>query len=163
MIRVLARSDLDGAKRVIASCDLFPPEMLDEMAAPFLGGDAPEEFWLVEEEGGVGAVAYGAPERMTAGTFNLYLIAVHASRQGKGHGAALMRHVERKLAARGAHARPCGAVLGADGRAGCLDRRPIGSSEPAPGGHATGHLPVACDPRPTPSTTPATWRRTAGT
>lgn len=47
------------------------------------------------------AVAYAAPERMTAGTWNLYLIAVHPWHQGRGRGTALLRHVERALAMRG--------------------------------------------------------------
>jgi ribosomal protein S18 acetylase RimI-like enzyme len=38
---------------------------------------------------------------MTAGTWNLYLIAVHPDRQRQGRGKALIAHVEQLLAARG--------------------------------------------------------------
>ena len=38
---------------------------------------------------------------MTSGTWNLHLIAVHPDRQGQGRGTALLRHIERALAARG--------------------------------------------------------------
>ena len=47
------------------------------------------------------AVAYTAPERMTAGTWNALLLAVHPDRHGQGIGAALMARVEALLAARG--------------------------------------------------------------
>jgi ribosomal protein S18 acetylase RimI-like enzyme len=48
------------------------------------------------------AVAYAALERMTSGTWNLYLIAVHPAYQRWGIGAALIHDVEGVLAARGA-------------------------------------------------------------
>ena len=38
---------------------------------------------------------------MTSGTWNLYLIAVHPEHQGRGVGAALVRHIEHALAERG--------------------------------------------------------------
>ncbi len=47
-------------------------------------------------------VAYYAPERMTSGTWNVLLIAVHPAHEGSGCGTALMRHVEADLAAHGA-------------------------------------------------------------
>jgi GNAT superfamily N-acetyltransferase len=43
---------------------------------------------------------------MTDGTWNLLLVAVHPDRQGRGRGAALLGHVERALAARGARVLP---------------------------------------------------------
>jgi GNAT superfamily N-acetyltransferase len=46
-------------------------------------------------------VAYVAPERMTEGTWNLYLIAVHPDRQRQGRGMALLAYVEQMLADRG--------------------------------------------------------------
>ena len=38
---------------------------------------------------------------MTSGTWNLYLIAIRADRQGQGRGALLLDHIERDLATRG--------------------------------------------------------------
>jgi ribosomal protein S18 acetylase RimI-like enzyme len=103
MIRPVAPADMDGLKGVITATGLFPPDMLDGMVAAHFAGDAPDEIWLTDDQDGPAAIAYCAPERMTAGTWNLYLIAVHPDRQRSGHGAALVRQVEALLAARGAH------------------------------------------------------------
>ncbi len=50
-IRPLRASDLPALKAVIAATGLFPPEMLDDMTAPFLAGDAGEERWLTFDDG----------------------------------------------------------------------------------------------------------------
>ena len=101
-IRPLRADDLPALKSVVDATGLFPSEHLDDMV-----GDAPDrdgpELWLTAEDGGRPvALAYCAPEPMTDGTWNLLLIAVHPSRQGRGIGAAAMRRVEDELAARGA-------------------------------------------------------------
>ena len=100
-IRPLVPGDLDAAKAVIDATGLFPSEMLDGMVAGYFSGEADQDVWLTYDDGGPVAVAYYAPERMSSGTWNLYLIAVHPDRQGHGVGAALMRHVEQALALRG--------------------------------------------------------------
>jgi ribosomal protein S18 acetylase RimI-like enzyme len=46
-------------------------------------------------------MAYIAPERMTEGTWNLLLIAIHPDHQKKGHGKALLQHVEHMLVQQG--------------------------------------------------------------
>jgi ribosomal protein S18 acetylase RimI-like enzyme len=102
MIRPLISSDVDSLKKVIDGTGLFPPEMLDGMLEQYLAGDAQAGQWLTFDDGHKSAIAYVGPERMTEGTWNLFLIAVHPDRQGKGIGTALMRHVELRLAARGA-------------------------------------------------------------
>ena len=101
MIRPLATGDLLAVKRIVAETEMFPPEMVDAMAAPFLNGHGGEESWLVTDDGEPVAVAYYAPERMTEGTWNLLLIAVRPDNQGKGVGSALQRHIEHELGARG--------------------------------------------------------------
>ena len=69
------------------------------MAAPWLRGDVAGHQWRVLDEGGHAmGVAYAAPERMTEGTWNLLLIAVHAGRQGGGGGSRLLQQVEADLA-----------------------------------------------------------------
>jgi ribosomal protein S18 acetylase RimI-like enzyme len=96
-IRPTEISDLPSIKEVITACGLFPAEMLDDMVGPFLAKDSAQEFWLTLEDDKPFGIAYCAPERMTEGTWNLLLIALHPSRQGKGHGSRLMRHVEERL------------------------------------------------------------------
>jgi ribosomal protein S18 acetylase RimI-like enzyme len=101
-VRPLSADDLPAVRRVIDANELFPSAMLDDMTAPFFAGKAQEERWLTVDDGGPVAVAYYVPERMTDGTFNLLLIAVHPDRHGEGIGARLMAHVESELAGRGA-------------------------------------------------------------
>jgi GNAT superfamily N-acetyltransferase len=99
-IRAVKREDLPALKRVIDATALFPSELLDEMIAGYLGGAGSSEFWLTMDDGAQGepiAVAYCAAERMTQGAWNLLLIALHPDHQGRGHGAALLGYVERKL------------------------------------------------------------------
>jgi len=100
-IRPVTPDDMAALKAVIDASGLFPSDMLDGMMAGYFSGEASNDFWLTDDDGGPVAVAYYAPERMTSGTWNLYLIAVHPDRQGQGRGAALLRHVEQVLAARG--------------------------------------------------------------
>ncbi|TAG92253.1 MAG: GNAT family N-acetyltransferase [Oscillatoriales cyanobacterium] len=64
-------------------------------------GFEPHETEELAHDDGLVGVAYVAPERMTEGTWNLYLIAVHPDRQRQGRGAALLAHVEQMLAQRG--------------------------------------------------------------
>lgn len=102
MIRPVTPDDMPALKAVVDAIGLFPSDMLDEMMAGYFSGNADKGFWLTDDgTGGPMAVAYYAPERMTEGTWNLYLIGVHPDCQGKGHGAALLRHVEQILANRG--------------------------------------------------------------
>jgi ribosomal protein S18 acetylase RimI-like enzyme len=101
-IRPLRPEDLPALRAVIDANTLFPGEMLDDMTALWFSGDEPEARWLTYDDGAPVAVAYHVPERMTDGTYNLLLIAVHPDRHGQGLGAALMAHVEADLAARSA-------------------------------------------------------------
>jgi ribosomal protein S18 acetylase RimI-like enzyme len=102
MIRPVMPDDVTALKSVIDAVGLFPSEMLDGMLTEYFAGGADnKQIWLTDDEAGPFAVAYYAPERMTDGTWNLYLIAVHPDRQNEGRGAALLQFVEDALAARG--------------------------------------------------------------
>ena len=101
MIREMTRGDLPSAKQIIDSTSLFPSELLDDMAADALNGQNKSERWLVIEDKEPVGIAYLAPERMTEGTWNLYLIAIHADRQGRGVGSRLVAHIEAALASEG--------------------------------------------------------------
>lgn len=101
-IRPVTREDLSPLAALVDATGLFPGELLPGMTSGFLDGTSGDEQWLTLVDGAEPvAVAYVAPERLTSGTWNLLLIAVHPSRQGRGLGATLMAHVEGMLAARG--------------------------------------------------------------
>lgn len=96
-VRAMRRDDLDGVRLVLDSTGLFPSSMVDEMAEPFLSGNA-QHLWLVAvSEDQTFGFAYCEPERMTEGTYNLLAIAVSADRQRSGIGAALIRCVENDV------------------------------------------------------------------
>lgn len=89
-IRPLRRDDLEAAAELVAAVDLFPPDLLPEMAEPFLSGTSDELWWIAS--GGRG-LAYAAPERLTDGTWNLLLLAVDPGMQRQGLGRALVAAV----------------------------------------------------------------------
>jgi ribosomal protein S18 acetylase RimI-like enzyme len=100
-VRATSPGDLPGLKAVIDATGLFPGEMLDGMIAAYVRRDFSEGFWLTLDARTPMGVAFCGPERMTQGTWNLYLIAVHPDLQGQGHGKSLLRHVEEALTMRG--------------------------------------------------------------
>jgi ribosomal protein S18 acetylase RimI-like enzyme len=102
-IHPLVSGDVAALKSVIDATGLFPGELLDGMVADYLADNTAGEMWLVDVDAeGPRGLAYCAPERMTEGTWNLYLIALHPDAQRKGRGTAVVAEVERGLAARGA-------------------------------------------------------------
>jgi len=101
-IRPVVAQDLAALKTVIDASELFPSDMLEDMMSGYLNNDKSQEIWLtntVEER--LVAIAYCAPEKMTEGTWNLYLITVHPNHQGQGIGTAMVHHVEQMLSKRG--------------------------------------------------------------
>ncbi len=97
-IRNISKCDMDSLKNVIGSNDLFPSGMLDEMTNDFFQNSESQDRWLTTEIDKTPiAIAYYAPERMTEGTYNLYLIAVQKELQSKGIGAQMMRYIEDQL------------------------------------------------------------------
>ncbi len=96
-IRPLVQTDLAPIKAVIDANDLFPSDLLDEMTAALLADPDGPDIWLTGHLAGPQAVAYCAPERMADAVWNLLLIAVHPQAQGRGHGTALLAHVEALL------------------------------------------------------------------
>lgn len=100
-VRATHAQDVPALKALIDAIGLFPSEMLDGMIAPYLRRDFSEGFWLTYDAGGPVGIAYCGPERMTQGTWNLYLIAIHPDRQGHGIGRALVEETLRALTMRG--------------------------------------------------------------
>lgn len=106
MIRSLAPDDTTALIALAQATGLFDPDQTEELAQMLdghLAGEAEnQDLWLVDDENGIVGVAYVASERMTEGTWNLYLIAVHPNHQRQGRGRALLRHVEQILSECGA-------------------------------------------------------------
>ncbi|MGD1918590.1 MAG: GNAT family N-acetyltransferase [Pleurocapsa sp.] len=100
-IRPIKPEDIFALKTVIDANELFPPDMLDDMTADYFQNESNNEFWFTCEDDKPIAVAYCAPEKMTEGTWNLYLIAVHPDYQGKGCGTAMVHYIEQVLAEKG--------------------------------------------------------------
>ena len=100
LIRPMVPGDLSAMKGVIRATGLFPAALLEGMVT---GDSDPGALWLVAERAELTALAYVAPERMTSGTWNLLLIAVHPDHQGTGVGSSLIARVETEVRDRGAH------------------------------------------------------------
>ena len=75
--------------------------MLDDMISDYFANKDSQDFWFTYQEKEPISIAYCAPERMTEGTWNLYLIAVHPDYQRKGIGTSMVRYIEQILAERG--------------------------------------------------------------
>lgn len=101
-IRSAEKKDLPALQEVIETSGLFPPEFLEGMMQDYFTNPATEDIWLTKEVNGTPViVAYFAPEKLTDGTYNLYLIAVHKKYQGQGIGAEMMSYVESYLQSSG--------------------------------------------------------------
>jgi len=96
-IRSVKAEDLPFLIDVVNTSGLFPGEMLTDMIGDSLDDDSSKQYWITYETDKPIAVAYFAPERMTSGTWNLYLIAVLANQQGTGIGTQLMNFIESFL------------------------------------------------------------------
>lgn len=106
MIRPSTLADTDAILSLGVAAGIAPPGETQPIAEVFAdsleGRLGPDHLWFTDDDGGLVGVAYCAPERLTEGTWSLYMIAVHPDRQGQGRGAALLRHIERELVGRGA-------------------------------------------------------------
>ena len=97
-----SKGDVVQIKKIIDSSELFPSELIDDMMASYLNNTAPHEIWLTAKRKEVAvAVAFCAPEPMTQGTYNLYMIAVEKESQNSGIGSEVMSFIEGKLAKEG--------------------------------------------------------------
>ncbi|MEE3716660.1 GNAT family N-acetyltransferase [Tumidithrix elongata RA019] len=105
MIRPTTPDDTKALIALAEASGLFEPQQTEELsqmlAQHFTGTSNSPELWFTDDDGEPVGVAYTAPERMTEGIWNLYLIAIHPTRQKQGRGKALLFHVEKILAERG--------------------------------------------------------------
>lgn len=105
MIRLTTPDDLAPVTLLLEATGLFEMEEVEEVAdvlsAHFIRTPENQDLWLTDDKNGPVGVAYAAPERMTKGTWNIYLLAIHPDYQRQGRGSALLRHIEQTLAAQG--------------------------------------------------------------
>lgn len=105
MIRPITPEDTIALIALVEATGLFQShetEELTQMLSEHFDDETDrQDFWLTDDDDGLMGVVYVAPERMTEGTWNLYLLAVHPDHQRQGHGAALLAHIEQMLARRG--------------------------------------------------------------
>lgn len=105
MIRLTTPDDTTALIALAEATGLFEPnqaEYLTQMLEQhFSGKNETQDYWFTDYDNEPVGMAYVAPERMTEGTWNLYLIAVHPSRQRQGRGKVLLRHVEQMLTEQG--------------------------------------------------------------
>ena len=97
-IRNVVKTDIPQLKELIDSTGLFPSELLDEMLDNYFSGNSTSEIWLTSVNGStLAGICYCAPERMTEGTYNLYLIAVRSDLQRKKTGRKMLAFLEELL------------------------------------------------------------------
>ncbi len=102
MIRDTRREDMPGLARVLEETDLFPSDMLPELAGAFLSGEGSNDLWLTcELDGSPVGFCYAVPEPLAEGTWNMLAIGVLQGQQGNGSGAALVAELETRLKACG--------------------------------------------------------------
>ena len=105
MIRLTTPHDTKALLAVAEASGLFEQEQIDELsqmlAQHFASATNSRDLWFTDDDGEPVGVAYTAPERMTFGTWNLYLIVIHPDRQRQGRGKALLVHLEQMLVERG--------------------------------------------------------------
>jgi ribosomal protein S18 acetylase RimI-like enzyme len=113
MIRAIAPDDTAALLALAEVTGLFQSEEIGELAqmlaAHFDDATDSSGIWLTDDDvwrqalqlRDLAGIAYFAPERMTEGTWNLYLIAIHPKCQKQGRGATLLAHIEKMLAERG--------------------------------------------------------------
>jgi len=100
-IRPISDYDLLTLKEIIDANNLFPSDLLDEMVLNYFNTNDSNEYWFTYDNGKPIAIAYCALEKMTEGTWNLYLIAVHPEHQGVGYGTSIVQYIEKTLTDRG--------------------------------------------------------------
>ena len=96
-IRTLHGDDLPHLARALDTIDLFPSDLLPDLAAPFLSGEG-DDIWLTAEfDGSPVGLLYAVPEEAADRAWNMRAIGVHADRHGRGLGRALADRLEAIL------------------------------------------------------------------
>jgi len=95
---MISEQDIPALKLVLNSIKLFPSEMLDDMISDYLINPESEDIWFTATENNIPiSVGFCAPEKLTAGTYNLYAIGVKSDIHSKGIGSQMMNFIENYL------------------------------------------------------------------
>ncbi len=98
IIRQTQTKDIPALQNVLDDTELFPSEMLPDMLMDFLNDTDSQDLWFTcEMENEAVGFCYATPEKLTEGTWNMLVIAVHTSQQGKGIGGKITKHLEQML------------------------------------------------------------------
>ena len=105
MIRLITPDDTAALIALAKDTISFEPNELEELGKMFADyfnfNSNSDDICITDDDNGLVGVAYCTPERMTNGTWNLLLIAIHPNYQGQGRGSALLRYVEQTLTGQG--------------------------------------------------------------
>lgn len=102
MIREITKNDINSIIKLAAELSMFDQDGLDyiKMTIEAYLNNETDELWYVISEKELIAVIYCAPEVMTSGTWNVQMLLISPTEHGKGHGSALMKHLEEELRTR---------------------------------------------------------------
>ena len=104
MIRSAVISDRSAIEAIAQAIGFEPAEIktvLSSFDQAFAKNASSNSIWLVDDDCGIRGLAYTEQERMTEGTHNLLLLAVHPSQQQQGRGTELIKQAERAVAENG--------------------------------------------------------------
>lgn len=101
MIRTIQPTDLEQLQSLFTSINVFDSndeiQFMLELAKSFISKTQEENhFLVVNDDNGINAAAYFAPETFVSGVYNLYFMGVLPKAQRSGIGAKLLQHVEHK-------------------------------------------------------------------
>ena len=104
MIRPTAKTDFEALLAIIKESGQFDYEGLAHVRDTLERHltEKGDGLWFTADDGEPVGVAYCMPEPVTSGTWNLVMLWTRSDRSGQGHGAALVHHLEKELAARNA-------------------------------------------------------------
>jgi len=101
-VKPTKREDLPALQKVLDETELFPSEMLPDMAAGFPENQDVDELWMTcESDSKAIGFCYAVPEQLAQGTWNMLAITVSPSQQNCGAGKLLTASLENKLRKQG--------------------------------------------------------------
>jgi ribosomal protein S18 acetylase RimI-like enzyme len=101
-IRLVDPSDLAGLKAVLDTLELFPSQILEDLISDYFHHPNNQDIWFTVIQNDMPiSIGYCAPEKLTEGTYNLYVIGVRSDMHRKGIGSLMMKYIENHLRQQG--------------------------------------------------------------